>query len=254
MAHTCVGNLVIIGSDNGLLPGRRQAIIWTNAGILLTGPLGTNFSEILSEIHTVSIKKIRLKTSSAKWRPFCLCLNVLNSSKGLSRSHISHLYSVSGDYTSVSFFVVYDSYLVSLSWFNYLYDMSQKTLKLINFWQTHLKKVLLSELFSFLKWKKYNKKTRTISTIISANHITIDIFFITMWTDASNWISLFILSQCHWGQQNFFWNCRNATQTAWGDLEKFHAFWYIGLILGLRPANERRHYQVTPSLSGWAQT
>ena len=26
------------------------------------------------------------------------------------------------------------------------------------------------------------------------------------------------------------------------------------LILGLRPANERRHYKVTPSLIGWAQT
>ena len=39
--------LIIIGSDNGLSPGRRQAIIWTNAGILLIGPLGTNFIEIL---------------------------------------------------------------------------------------------------------------------------------------------------------------------------------------------------------------
>ena len=45
MTHICVGNLTIIGSDNGLSPGRRQAIIWTNAGILLIGPLGTNFSE-----------------------------------------------------------------------------------------------------------------------------------------------------------------------------------------------------------------
>ena len=54
---TCVGNLTIIGSDNGLLPGRHQAIIWTNAGILLNGPLGTNFSEILIEIHTFSLKK-----------------------------------------------------------------------------------------------------------------------------------------------------------------------------------------------------
>ena len=35
-----------IGSDNGLSPGRRQAIIWTNAGILLIEPLWTNFSEI----------------------------------------------------------------------------------------------------------------------------------------------------------------------------------------------------------------
>ena len=30
----------IIGSDNGLSPGRRLAFIWTNAGILLIGPLG----------------------------------------------------------------------------------------------------------------------------------------------------------------------------------------------------------------------
>ena len=48
--HICVNKLTIIGSDNGLSPGRRQAIIWTNAGILLIGPLGTNFSEILIEI------------------------------------------------------------------------------------------------------------------------------------------------------------------------------------------------------------
>ena len=33
--HICIGKLTIIGSDNGLSPGRRQAIIWTNAGILL---------------------------------------------------------------------------------------------------------------------------------------------------------------------------------------------------------------------------
>ena len=49
------------------------------AGILLIGPLGTNFSEILIEILTFSFKKMRLKVSSAKWRPFCLSLNVLNS-------------------------------------------------------------------------------------------------------------------------------------------------------------------------------
>ena len=39
------------GSDNGLSPGRRQAIIWTNAGILLIWPLGTNFSEIFIKIY-----------------------------------------------------------------------------------------------------------------------------------------------------------------------------------------------------------
>ena len=67
-----------IGSDNGLSPGRRQAIIWINAGILLIGPLGTKFSEILIAIEAFSFKKIHLQISSAKWRPFCLGLNVLN--------------------------------------------------------------------------------------------------------------------------------------------------------------------------------
>ena len=50
VTHICVSKLTIIGSDNGLSPGRRQAIIWTNAGILLIRTLGTNFSEILSAI------------------------------------------------------------------------------------------------------------------------------------------------------------------------------------------------------------
>ena len=74
-AYMC--NLTIIGSDNGLSPGRRQAIIWTNAGILLIGPPGTNFSEILIEIYTFSIKKMHIKMSSAKRRLFLLGLNVL---------------------------------------------------------------------------------------------------------------------------------------------------------------------------------
>ena len=43
-------NQVSIGSDNGLSPIRRQAIIWTNAGLLSIGPLETNFSEILIKI------------------------------------------------------------------------------------------------------------------------------------------------------------------------------------------------------------
>ena len=77
--HTCVSKLIIIGSDNGLSPGRCQAIIWTNAGILLFEPLGTNFSEILIEIHTFSFKKMHLKMSSGKWQPFCLGLNCFNT-------------------------------------------------------------------------------------------------------------------------------------------------------------------------------
>ena len=75
VTHICVSKLTIIDSDNGLSPDRRQAIIWINTGILLIGPLGTNFSEIL--IETFSFKKMRLKMSSAKQRPSCLGLNVL---------------------------------------------------------------------------------------------------------------------------------------------------------------------------------
>ena len=52
MTHICVSKLTIIGPDNGLSPGQCQAIIWTNAGILLIGPLGTNFSEIVIQIQT----------------------------------------------------------------------------------------------------------------------------------------------------------------------------------------------------------
>ena len=66
-----------IVSDNGLSPGWRQAIIWTNAGISLIGPLGTNFSEIAIEILTFPFKKMRSKVSSAKWRPFRFGHNVL---------------------------------------------------------------------------------------------------------------------------------------------------------------------------------
>ena len=77
VTHICVSNLTIIGSDNGLSPSWRQAIIWTNAGILLIGPLGTNLSEILILTETFSFKKMHLKVSSVKWRPFCLGLNEL---------------------------------------------------------------------------------------------------------------------------------------------------------------------------------
>ena len=68
--HGCDGYLTIIDSDNGFSPGRRQAIIWTDAGILLIGPLGTNFGESLVEIHTFSFKQMHLKMSSRKWRQF----------------------------------------------------------------------------------------------------------------------------------------------------------------------------------------
>ena len=77
VAHICLSKITIISSDNGLSLSRRQAIIWTNAGILLIRPLGTNFIEILIRVQTFSFKKMELKMSSAKWHPFCLGLNGL---------------------------------------------------------------------------------------------------------------------------------------------------------------------------------
>ena len=57
VTHICVSKLTIIGSDNDLSPSQCQAKFWTNAGILSIQTLATNFSEILSEIHTFSLKK-----------------------------------------------------------------------------------------------------------------------------------------------------------------------------------------------------
>ena len=79
--HICIGNLTIIGSDNGLSPGRRQAIIWTNAGILLIGSLVTNFSEIFIEIHVfihdfwtfdLVFKNVVCKMAAIFSRPLCI--------------------------------------------------------------------------------------------------------------------------------------------------------------------------------------
>ena len=70
VTHVCVSSQIVINSDNGLSPGRRQAIIWSNAGILLIRTLGTNFSDILSKIHTFVFKKIHFKMSSADGNSF----------------------------------------------------------------------------------------------------------------------------------------------------------------------------------------
>ena len=97
VTHICVSKTTIIGPDNGLLPGRHQAIIWTKAKILSIRTLGTNFGEILRKIYTFSFKKMHLKMSSAKWRQFYLGLNVLTLSgwiclkeKSNNNKHMKH--------------------------------------------------------------------------------------------------------------------------------------------------------------------
>ena len=78
VTHICVNELTIIGSDNGLLPDRRQAIVSNNAGFLLIGPLGTNFIEISIGIQTFSLKKCTWTCSLRNGVHFFLGLNVLN--------------------------------------------------------------------------------------------------------------------------------------------------------------------------------
>ena len=63
-------NWVGVSSGNGLSPVRRQAMTWTKADLLSTGPLTTNFCEIQIKIQSVAFMKMHLKMSSAKWRPF----------------------------------------------------------------------------------------------------------------------------------------------------------------------------------------
>ena len=84
VAHICVSKLTIISSDNALSPGRRQAIIWTNAGILLIRNLGTNFNEMLSKIVTFSFSfesvvcDMASILSRPQWvKPLYTCQNTL---------------------------------------------------------------------------------------------------------------------------------------------------------------------------------
>ena len=87
VTHMCVSKLAIISSDNGLSPGRRQTIIWTNAKMLLIQPLKTNFSEVSMKMCRFSFKKIHLKMSG-KWRPFFSRLQCVKLVLGVCRSKV----------------------------------------------------------------------------------------------------------------------------------------------------------------------
>ena len=84
LTHICIVDLTIIVSDNGLSPNRRQAIFWTEMGILLIGPLETNFNEILIEIQIFSfiryISKGRLQMATILYRPQCIVISIRSMS------------------------------------------------------------------------------------------------------------------------------------------------------------------------------
>ena len=86
MTHICVDELTIIASDNGLSPGRRQAIIWTNAGILSIEPLGINFSEmtsILSRPQCVKYHDISISDRGLASLNLCVCIIVIYLVNGM---------------------------------------------------------------------------------------------------------------------------------------------------------------------------
>ena len=89
VTHICAGNLTIVSSDNGLSPGLCQAINWTNAGILLIGLLGTNFSEISIQLLAFSLKKIRLKVSNTFDSVDCEMATILSRHQYVKRSRFS---------------------------------------------------------------------------------------------------------------------------------------------------------------------
>ena len=78
----CVGEISKINSNSGLLPGRCQAIILANGGILLIGPLGTNISGILIEI---------LAFSETVWN-VCKTTTILHRVQCVSLICIFHIY------------------------------------------------------------------------------------------------------------------------------------------------------------------
>ena len=77
VTHVCVSKLTIIGSDNGLAPGRRQTIIWTNDGILLIGPLGKKIQWKFNRnsnifIQENAIESVICKMAAIFSRPQCV--------------------------------------------------------------------------------------------------------------------------------------------------------------------------------------
>ena len=88
--YICVTNLGHLWLDNGLSPGRCQAIFWTNTGILSIGLLGTNSSAIFIEIYMFSFIKIIFENVVRKLGAIFPGLNVLKPLWGvvfLGRSH-----------------------------------------------------------------------------------------------------------------------------------------------------------------------
>ena len=91
VTHICVGKQTIIVSDNSLSPGRRQAIIWANDGILFIGPLEQTSVKFQSKfqhfIHKNSIESAVCEMASILSRPKCVKQSLTIGSDALQWRH-----------------------------------------------------------------------------------------------------------------------------------------------------------------------
>ena len=89
VTHICVSKLTIIGSDKGLSPRRCQAIIWTNGGLSLIGPLGTKPSEILTFIQENAFERVVCELAAILSRPQCVNVSAVLVQLPLTNLHYS---------------------------------------------------------------------------------------------------------------------------------------------------------------------
>ena len=69
-------NKAIFGLDSSLPPVWHQAVVWTNAGLLLARPMERRFSEILIKEYIVHAREIDLEMLSEKGQSACPSLVV----------------------------------------------------------------------------------------------------------------------------------------------------------------------------------
>ena len=74
MTHICVSKIIIIGSDNGLLPSHYLNQCWN----IVNWNIGNKLQWNCNPNQYISIQEMHFKMSSAKWLPPYLSLNVLN--------------------------------------------------------------------------------------------------------------------------------------------------------------------------------
>ena len=87
VTHICVSKLTVIGSDNGMSPDRRQAIIWTNAEILLIGPFGTKFNRNSNIfVQENAFESVVCEMAAISSRPQCVKISTISTTPMVAQS------------------------------------------------------------------------------------------------------------------------------------------------------------------------